>query len=307
MRRTLDYSAFMEPLNQSDVDALKHYQATNKSGLQIHRTLKIIFIVMMAMTAVFLTVVNFATTTSPMGRMVVPGIIGAVIIGIVLLMRHNTRRRAKLLKFAARNQMQYIYDAGDPGYAGMVFDEGHSRSLNDAFRLPDGVEIGNYTYVTGSGKHSQTHTWGYAKVKLPRRLPHMVLDAKGNNMWRFSNLSDAIDRSQVLKLEGDFNTYFTLYAPQAYERDALYVFTPDVMAAMIDHGKQYDIVHRRLLYRSCLLLPVYYFFETYGLPVIQKRRSSCTALEMPMRFVTVIASSGSDDFWYNWIGGSARS
>jgi hypothetical protein len=44
-----------------------------------------------------------------------------------------------------------------------------------------------------------------------------------------------------LALEGNFNNYFTLYAPKAYERDALYVFTPDVMAAMVDYGQEYDI------------------------------------------------------------------
>ena len=69
----------------------------------------------------------------------------------------------------------------------------------------------------------------------------MVLDAKANNLLRISNLSNTINRSQVLSLEGDFDSYFTLYAPEQYKRDALYVFTPDVMAALIDHGKEYDI------------------------------------------------------------------
>ena len=33
----------------------------------------------------------------------------------------------------------------------------------------------------------------------------------------------------------------TLYAPNGSERDALYVLTPDVMAAMIDVGQDFDI------------------------------------------------------------------
>ena len=70
----------------------------------------------------------------------------------------------------------------------------------------------------------------------------MVLDAKKNNMFgKISNLTDTFDRSQTLALEGDFNEYFTLYAPKQYERDALYVFTPDVMAKLIDNGAQFDM------------------------------------------------------------------
>ena len=42
-------------------------------------------------------------------------------------------------------------------------------------------------------------------------------------------------------LEGDFDTYFTLYAPKEYETDALYIFTPDVMQAAMDHGGGYDM------------------------------------------------------------------
>lgn len=69
----------------------------------------------------------------------------------------------------------------------------------------------------------------------------MVLDAKSNNfLGKFSNLSSAYKGSQRLSLEGDFDKYFTLYAPDSHKRDALYVFTPDVMQAMIDAAHEYD-------------------------------------------------------------------
>ena len=52
----------------------------------------------------------------------------------------------------------------------------------------------------------------------------------------------------MLSLEGDFDKYFTLYAPREYERDALYVFTPDLMVLLIDRLASYDleIVDNRL-------------------------------------------------------------
>lgn len=90
-------------------------------------------------------------------------------------------------------------------------------------------------------KNDELYVRRFFLIKLPRRLPHMVLDSKANNfMSRFSNLPESF-RGQTLSLEGDFNKYFTLYAPKKYERDALYVFTPDVMATLIDAGKDYDM------------------------------------------------------------------
>ena len=56
-----------------------------------------------------------------------------------------------------------------------------------------------------------------------------------------SNLPASFDKSQILSLEGDFDQYFTLYCPKAYERDALYVFTPDLMALLIDNAAPFDV------------------------------------------------------------------
>lgn len=43
----------------------------------------------------------------------------------------------------------------------------------------------------------------------------------------------------MLSLEGDFDRYFTLYCPGDYERDALYVFTPDLLALLIDESRHF--------------------------------------------------------------------
>ncbi len=52
-----------------------------------------------------------------------------------------------------------------------------------------------------------------------------------------------------LGLEGDFDSFFSLFCPNGYERDALYVFTPDVMARMVDADGVRDVefVDNRLL------------------------------------------------------------
>ena len=81
----------------------------------------------------------------------------------------------------------------------------------------------------------------------------MLLDAKANNTNLFgkslaSNLPVSLRKDQVLSLEGDFDKYFTLYAPKDYERDALYIFTPDLMTLLIDNAHSFDaeVVDNRL-------------------------------------------------------------
>jgi hypothetical protein len=70
----------------------------------------------------------------------------------------------------------------------------------------------------------------------------MVLDSKANNgLFGGTNLPATFDKDQILSLEGDFDQYFTLYCPKAYERDALYVFTPDLMALLIDNAAPFDV------------------------------------------------------------------
>jgi hypothetical protein len=49
------------------------------------------------------------------------------------------------------------------------------------------------------------------------------------------------DGTQQLHLEGDFDRTFTLYCPRGYERDALYIFTPDLMALVLDVATDAEI------------------------------------------------------------------
>ncbi|GAA4161492.1 hypothetical protein GCM10022286_19170 [Gryllotalpicola daejeonensis] len=108
------------------------------------------------------------------------------------------------------------------------------------FWKSDGQEFGTLEYTTGSGKNSHTHRWHYVAAHLPAPLPHMMLDAKANDFLG-SDLPESFARTQRLSLEGDFDKHFTLYAPVEYQQDALYVFTPDVMAALIDYAADYNV------------------------------------------------------------------
>lgn len=149
----------------------------------------------------------------------------------------------RLKSFAKQNNFSYKEDIKYDGRQGLIFQEGSSREFTSILRSKNRAfsEIGNYKYTIGSGKYKQTYNYGYVRIKLPRRLPHMVLDAKKNNLFgKLSNLPTGFSNDQKLELEGDFNSHFTLYAPTQYKTDALYVFTPDVMQSMVDAANDYD-------------------------------------------------------------------
>jgi hypothetical protein len=150
----------------------------------------------------------------------------------------------RLDTFATANGMIFSPTDPSPSYPGAIFNIGDSRkALNHLRSATDRyLDIGNYQYSTGSGKSRSTHTWGFMALQLDRKLPNMVLDAKANNgLFGTTNLPAYFSRDQVLSLEGDFNEHFTLYCPKQYERDALYVFTPDLMALLIDNAAPFDV------------------------------------------------------------------
>lgn len=240
---TLDYSALNQPVTQADIAAFKAVEIKKSKGTTTAVAIVFIVIALIILDVVVITTI-ISSLNAPSGFAIPLVLLFTAVPALLAFtaMRSQLKKRTALYKFAAANGLHFIYDVTDPGYAGMIFDEGHGRSIQEALVFTDGTEIGNYRYVTGSGKSRQDHYWSYVRIKLARHLPNMVLDARKNNLFgSLSNLPDSFSRKQTLSLEGDFDKYFTLYAPKEYERDALYVFTPDIMATMIDAGQAYDM------------------------------------------------------------------
>lgn len=173
----------------------------------------------------------------------IAGVITLAVVGIVAGTRSTASRMFRLDGFARANHMTYLPRFDSPGLPGMIFGLGSSRQASDLVRgeRPRFVEFANYRYTTGSGKNKTTHTWGYVAVRLDVPLPHIVLDATGNNGIFGSNLPASFQKDQRLSLEGDFDRYFSLYCPGGYEADALYLFTPDIMARFIDNAAALDV------------------------------------------------------------------
>jgi hypothetical protein len=172
------------------------------------------------------------------------GVFGFAIARVAISGSGKWARWLRMERFAQANGFIFSPESPTPGYPGAIFQLGDSRKATEHFRTAEGrfLDFGNYQYSTGSGKNRTTRIWGFLAIELDRKLPHMVLDSKANNgLFGGTNLPAAFDKDQILSLEGDFDQYFTLYCPKAYERDALYVFTPDLMALLIDNAAPFDV------------------------------------------------------------------
>jgi hypothetical protein len=184
-------------------------------------------------------------------------IIAAIIAGFIGILRRDVQfgpgwnRMTRLAEFARLNNMTYQFERRDVRYNGAIFSLGTNAIATDVMtvRSGRGIQIGNYRSHAKSMYDSAHFHGGYVVIELDRRMPHMLAIAKRRRkLRRNQSIAPGLLRNQILSLEGDFDRYFTLYAPREYERDALYVFTPDLMVLLIDRLASFDleIVDNRL-------------------------------------------------------------
>ncbi|HEU4808385.1 MAG TPA: hypothetical protein VFT01_08990 [Homoserinimonas sp.] len=258
---SVDYRPLFTPVSREEVAQFKQVsRATGQPWAHAASAVTILTVLVGVVAAVvvggvFVTSlpIAFASFSSAGTAALAPFIIAPLLIVAIggyatyQYFRQTTGRWESLLRrtrFASANQLTYSTGVKNPAYPGLIFSHGDSRQTSDNYQSVAGpqFDLGNYRYTTGSGKEKKTHTWGYLALRLERKLPHMVLDARGNNgILGGSTLPTSFRRDQKLSLEGDFDKYFTLYCPREYERDALYVFTPDLMALLIDEGAAFDV------------------------------------------------------------------
>jgi hypothetical protein len=248
-----DARALTDPVDPAEVDAFAraHRRANPTTAGQVVAWVLVIVAVLLIVPVAGVLLMGIGYAIGRDAGVLVGALIGLILfggltVGLVALVRRANRQRAltrfRLSRFAASNALAYLERIDEPPLPGLIFQTGSSRVSTDVLRgtSPRFVEFGNYQYTTSNGKQSQTHRWGYVAVKLDVPLPNILLDALGNNTLG-SSLAGAFRRDQRLSLEGDFDRYFSLYCPEGYEVDALYLFTPDVMARFIDHAAELDV------------------------------------------------------------------
>lgn len=248
-----DARPLVDPVDSAEVSRFARAQRAGRSSAA-----QIVVWVVLGATLLFLVVPMIFIMAMGLGYAIARGpgvavaaLIAAVITGgmvtllAILVQRARAAREVasyRLAAFAAANSMEYFARLDAPPLPGMIYSHGTSRMSTDVVRgtRPRFVEFGNYQYTTSNGKDSTTHRWGYVAIKLDVPLPHIVLDALSDNTLG-SDVAAGFSPDQRLSLEGDFDRYFSLFCPSGYEVDALYLFTPDVMARFIDNLAQLNV------------------------------------------------------------------
>jgi hypothetical protein len=247
----LDTAPLLEPVSREAVRAYRKEAVARgdaPSGVAAVVVSVVVAVVLLGVGAV--VVLATWDSGSPLGALfLLVAVAFAVLVVRGLLSGAGWQRWARLDRFARANGMRFTPVVDGTDEIGMIFDRGHDRTTSDRMLLGDGwldgrVETANYRYsiTTGSGKnrHTRVYRWAYLVVQLDRHLPQLVLDAVQNDHRVLgigaSNLPATFSSAQRLGLEGDFDRYFRLYVPEGYERDALYVLTPDLMALLVDQA-----------------------------------------------------------------------
>lgn len=154
------------------------------------------------------------------------------------------RERLMVSRFAEENGATYEPNTSRVPPSGMIFGQGHERAITDrvSFSAEPRFEVGNLHYRVNLPRNAVIDFhWGYIRIPLERHFPHTVLDSTSNNGIRGAALPARLRGRGQVELEGDFSEYFVLTVPQGYERDALYLLTPDLMLLLIEEGADLDI------------------------------------------------------------------
>ncbi|WP_445442137.1 hypothetical protein [Clavibacter sp. km1a] len=165
--------------------------------------------------------------------------------------RSTLRAHYRLARFGRVNGLSYTPGPLADGHMGEAARGMHvTRIMRPRTARP--VEFGNHELSRTSDFRGITQFGGYAMIGLRRELPHIQVVANRTRLRRAMTPTVDVARSQRLELEGDFDEHAALYCPEGYERDALYLFTPDVMAVLVDRVRGFDVEIRgdRLLLRS---------------------------------------------------------
>ena len=93
--------------------------------------------------------------------------------------------------------------------------------------------IFSYKFSIGSGKNKKTYRYTVFAFKFNGSFPHIYLNNRHN---RYS-----VNVGEKIPLPGEFEKKFSLSAPKEYEIEALEIFTPDVLANILDGSFTYDI------------------------------------------------------------------
>lgn len=122
------------------------------------------------------------------------------------------------------------------GEKAAIFRQGHSRKIKKVIRFKDGDKIFRffeYHFSTGYGKSKINYSYHIFGMGGSGIVPHMYLNHHKSGYSLFLG--------KKLSLPSLFEKQFTLSIPEGYHLEALQVFTPDILASILDLPIKCDI------------------------------------------------------------------
>jgi hypothetical protein len=126
--------------------------------------------------------------------------------------------------------------------SGVLFDVGHSKWITHVISGRDDKHIMRlfcYSFTVGQGKHSHTYNYAIFENTFSGNMPHILLKPKIS----FLNLNDFVSldfaNSISIKLEGNFNKYFSLEVEKEFEIEAYQIFSVNFMEKLINTSKKF--------------------------------------------------------------------
>ena len=144
-----------------------------------------------------------------------------------------------LQQFAKANGFTFS-DTGPIPENGRLFQIGHDRYVSDLIVGTESdrpIQFYTYSYEVGQGKQKESFSFTVFGIAFDVDVPDMLLLSREHRIGKTPDL----DGLKVVELEGDFSKSFTLYVKDGYEIEALEIFTPDVMAEILDKGLWYSL------------------------------------------------------------------
>jgi hypothetical protein len=229
-----DFSTWAQPMTRRDFKEYyraQHLPFYRRYGFAMLAYICLIILGIFVITTVPNWFVGDAQSSTRLTiTLVASAFLASIILGVVWWIRIFLRN-VRLNKFCEINDLEFREQIKNLCPPGLPFDR-DSQSITRPAVMNDNFVIGRY-YITQSRDEYRTQIhlpFTFTMARLPRRVPHIVLKN------RLSKIVSPTKTGKItkMKLEGNFSDTFTLLCPPDYERDALYIFTPDVMAACLD-------------------------------------------------------------------------
>lgn len=189
-----------------------------------------------------------------------------LIVYIVLLLKPRSVSKEKILTQFGKDNLWTYDKAGSPSWRrGMLFKQSDSKEYSNYFRgdfMGHRMELYDFSYhIHANTRDELEFQVRVMAVKLTRSHPNIYLDALNSKTISMhasatQDLPKSFKGHQRVQLEGDFAKHFDVYIPIGEEVNALSIFAPDVMAAIMDAEETFDLeIHGDILY--------FYFLHTY--------------------------------------------